>query len=187
MGKNNLQATTEGAIIVALAMALSYVPHSAGVSSIEFLYGIIPLVIYALRRGPRAGIIAGISWGLLDLILRGIGDGSVLNPWQGLLEYPVAFGLLGIAGYWSVQLRKHLSSWKQTFWIILTAGTVAIFAKYLVHFFAGAIFWGAYAPKGMNAWIYSLVVNGGSAIANILLLAVILLPLKNVIVKLVKA
>ena len=34
------------------------------------------------------------------------------------------------------------------------------------HFIAGGIFWGAYAPKGMNPWIYSIVMNGISALAS---------------------
>lgn len=52
-GQDSLIVLTEGAIITALAMGLSYIPHSTGVSSVEFVYGLIPMSIYALRRGLK--------------------------------------------------------------------------------------------------------------------------------------
>ncbi|MFD0728482.1 energy-coupled thiamine transporter ThiT [Bombilactobacillus mellis] len=185
MQKNKLLVTVEGAIIVALAMALTYIPHSIGVSSIELQYGIIPLVIYAWRRGLGAGITAGVVWGLLDLILRGLSKGSVLNLWQGILEYPVAFGVLGLAGLWSRQMQLRLQTNKQTYWIMLWSALVSVCAKYLLHFFAGGLVWGAYAPKSMNPWVYSLIINGGSAVANIVMVAIIFLLLKKVLKQLV--
>ncbi|MCO6540746.1 MAG: energy-coupled thiamine transporter ThiT [Lactobacillus sp.] len=185
MGKNKLAVTVEGAIIVALAMALTYIPHSLGISSIEFQYGIIPLIIYAWRRGFSAGVTAGVVWGLLDLILRGMSKGSVINPWQGILEYPVAFGVLGLAGLWAQQIQHHLKNNQQVYWPMLLSGMVAVCAKYLLHFFAGGIVWAAYAPKSLNPWVYSLIINGGSALANIIMVAIVLVLLRQVMGKLV--
>ena len=50
---------------------------------------------------------------------------------------------------------------------------VGTFAKYFIHFIAGVVFWGSYAPKGMNVWIYSLIVNGGSALFSTVLAIVV--------------
>lgn len=185
MKKNKLLVTIEGAIIAALAMALTYIPHSLGASSIELQYGIIPLIIYAWRRGTVAGVTAGAVWGLLDLILRGLSKGSVLNFWQGILEYPIAFGVLGLAGLWSHQIQLRLQNNRQTYWSMFWGLLVSVCAKYLIHFFVGGIVWGAYAPKSMNPWIYSLIINGGSAVANILMVAVIFLLLKKILNQLV--
>ncbi|UQS82197.1 energy-coupled thiamine transporter ThiT [Bombilactobacillus folatiphilus] len=185
MKKNSLQSITEGAIIVALAMVLSYIPHSVGISSIEVLYGVVPLFLYSWRRGFKAGVIAGIAWGLLDLILRGLSSGSVLNAWQGILEYPVAFGLLGLAGIWSKAIKTKLDEHLSIGSLVIISSLVALFGKYLIHFFAGVLVWGSYAPKAFNPWTWSLLVNGGSAIVTLVFVIIIMLLLKRVLPKII--
>lgn len=166
----------EGAVIAAFAMALEYVPHAFGPSSIEVSLGIIPLVIYSLRRGAIPGMISATVWGTLDLVLRGLGNGSVLNVWQGLFEFTIAFTVVGFAGFFANQLRQsYLLGHKKTSLVYLwLAAFIGAFAKYFCHFIAGAIYWGSYAPKGMNAWIYSLVVNGGSFVLGFIMTGVVL-------------
>ena len=41
--QDSLVVLTEGAIIAALAMGLSYIPHSTGISSIQVVYGLIQM------------------------------------------------------------------------------------------------------------------------------------------------
>ncbi|MBA1394767.1 energy-coupled thiamine transporter ThiT, partial [Lactobacillus sp. XV13L] len=166
--KTKLTVTIEGAIIAALAMALTYLPHTIGLS-FQFQYGIIPLVIYAWRRGFRAGVSAGVVWGLLDLVLRGLSKGEIVNIWQGLLEYPIAFGVLGIAGLWSHQIQMSIDNKTRQFSFMLLSCLIAVFSKYFCHFIAGGIVWGIYAPKSMNPWVYSLLTNGGSAVVNVVM------------------
>ena len=76
-----------------------------GVSAIELNYGLIPIAVLAMRRGlvPALG---RLCLGILDLILRGIGGGSVLNPLQGILEYPIAFTLVGLMGLTFASFQK---------------------------------------------------------------------------------
>ncbi|UQS84199.1 energy-coupled thiamine transporter ThiT [Bombilactobacillus thymidiniphilus] len=183
MRSKQLQTIVEGAIIAALAMALSYVPHSLGISSIEILYGTVPIFIYAWRRGGKAAISAGIVWGLLDLFLRGFSSGSVFNAWQGILEYPVAFGLLGIAGLWSAAIKKRVQQHKNIYGLLLVSGITALLAKYLIHFFAGVLVWGSFAPKSMNPWVYSLIINGGSALATLLFVIIVVGLLQKTIAR----
>ena len=104
--RNDLRILVEGAIFAGLAMALEYVPHDLGVSSVQFSYGLIPLGVYSLRRGPVPGMLAGLVWGLLDMWLRG--SGSLLNPVQIILEYPVAFGVVGLIGITAPYVQQHL-------------------------------------------------------------------------------
>lgn len=186
VGKNNeLIVITEGAIITALALALSFVPHTTGVSAIEFVYGLIPMAIYALRRGLRAGLIAGLVWGLADMLLFGISKGSVLNPLQGFVEFPVAFAVVGLVGLGSKPVKEAIERGKNAMGLILFYSAVGFFAKYFFHFIAGGIYWGMYAPKGMNPWIYSLVINGGSFVANMIMLAVLVVVLNRVFKQLI--
>ena len=182
---NDLIILTEGALITALALVLSFVPHSTGVSSIEFMYGLIPMAIFALRRGLKAGLMAGFVWGILDLVLRGFSNGGFLNPLQGIVEYPLAFGVVGLIGLGSVQVKQAIENGKNAIGLILLYSSIGFFAKYFCHFIAGGIYWGTYAPKGMNPWIYSLVINGGSFIANMIMLLVLVVVLNRVFKKLI--
>ena len=171
----HLQVVLEVAIMAAFAMALEYLPHKTGISSVEMVYGMIPITVLALRRGMRPAMAAGLTWGILDLLLRGIGEGSVLNLWQGFIEYPVAFTVAGLGGlfYRPFQHALHADSHKKALGYAIAAVLVGTFAKYLCHFYAGWVFWGAWAPKGMPAWLYSLYINGLSGVFTSLLTAVV--------------
>ncbi|WP_129044821.1 energy-coupled thiamine transporter ThiT [Companilactobacillus metriopterae] len=184
--KDGLIILIEGAIITALAQALNYIPHSVGASSIEVVYGLVPMVIFALRRGLKPGLTAGLVWGILDLILRGFSSGGFLNPLQGFIEYPIAFAAIGLAGIGSTRVKEKIQEGKSTFFVILIYSTIGFFAKYFLHFIAGGIYWGLYAPKNMNPWIYSLVINGGSFLANLIMLTIILVFLNRFINRIIK-
>ena len=165
----------ETAIIAAFAMALTYIPHTTGVSAIELNYGLIPIAVLAMRRGLVPAAWAGFVWGILDLILRGIGGGSVLNPLQGILEYPIAFTLVGVMGLTFASFQKAVrgSEKVKASGYVFAGIIIGTFAKYFIHFIAGVVFWGAYAPKGTNVWVYSLIVNGGSALFSTVLTIVV--------------
>lgn len=181
MSKNKeLIILTEGALVTAAAQVLNFVPHSAGISSIEFVYGLIPMAIFALRRGLRPGLMAGLVWGLLDLLLRGLSTGSVLNPLQGFIEYPIAFASIGLIGIGSSKVKKVIDEGKNSLGWIMGFSAIGFSVKYFFHFLAGGVFWGAFAPKGMNPWIYSLAINGGSFIANMIMMIVLLVVLHKV-------
>lgn len=176
MQRKRLMVQIEGAIIAAIAMALEYIPTSIGPSSIQVSLGIIPIALYSFRRGANPGMVAALIWGLLDLVLRGFSSGSVLNVWQGLLEYTFAFLVVGFAGVVRVPLREALQRQRKRTAIgwILFGVFCGTFAKYLLHFFAGVFYWGSYAPKGMNAWLYSFIINGGSFAASFVVASLVL-------------
>lgn len=166
---DRLKILVEGAIFAGLAMALEYVPHDVGVSSIQLCYGLIPLAVYSLRRGIVPGFFAGLVFGLLDMWLRG--SGSLLNPLQIILDYPLAFALIGLMGMGANTVQQKIRQHKTTQAVAVTLLGFALgdLGKYLSHYFAGVFFWGSYAPKGQSAWLYSLLINGGSFVANLIM------------------
>ncbi|WP_261805727.1 energy-coupled thiamine transporter ThiT [Lapidilactobacillus luobeiensis] len=181
-----LKTMVEGAIFAGLAMALTYVPHDLGVSSIQLAYGLIPIAIYCYRRGVVPGMIAGLIWGLLDMWLRG--SGSLLHPIQIILDYPVPFALAGLIGVVKPQVDRALKNDQRKMavaWAFL-GFLIGDLAKYTVHYISGVFFWGSYAPKGQSAWVYSLVINGGSFIANAILGLVVIWLLIGLIPQLVQ-
>jgi len=87
----------ETAVVVALSVILKdvlppiyHLPQGGSIT----IAGLVPLVWFALRRGFRYGLFAGFVYGLVHMML----GGYVINPVQGLLDYPLAFAALGLAG-----------------------------------------------------------------------------------------
>jgi thiamine transporter len=60
---------------------------------------------------------------------------------------------------------------------VIFAGILAAVTRWFFHFWAGVVFWGSYAPEGMNPYLYSFIFNGASAAANAVMLAVVLVIL----------
>ncbi|MGL4736394.1 MAG: energy-coupled thiamine transporter ThiT [Cellulosilyticaceae bacterium] len=144
----NTKMLVYGGMCVALAFVLSYVKiwHMPQGGSIT-LASMLPLVLYAFAFGPVAGIVAGVAYGFLQLFQ----DMYVLHWAQVLLDYPLAFGFLGLAGIVparikSLQLRFGLGIF------------IGILGRYLMHVMSGAIFFAEYAGD-MNPWIYSFGYN----------------------------
>jgi len=55
---------------------------------------LVPLILLARLRGLGPGMLAGATYGLLHALQEPI----LVHPVQALLDYPVAFGMLGLAG-----------------------------------------------------------------------------------------
>jgi energy-coupled thiamine transporter ThiT len=89
---------------VAVSTALSYVkvfslPQGGSVTA----GSMVPVIWLSLRRGPKIGIFAGMLYGLVQLVV----EPFIYHPVQALLDYPIAFGALGVAGFF--QKRPSLS------------------------------------------------------------------------------
>lgn len=154
---SQLSALIETALVAALAMALSYIPDF--VSWFTPSFGAIPLVLFALRRGTKYGVLAGLIWGLLHFIL---GKVWYLALSQVLIEYILAFVSMGLAGIFTVPFQNALAKGNKGRALFYATGgaILAVFVRYFWHFVAGFIFWRSYAPKGMSPYWYSFTVNG---------------------------
>ena len=183
MRNSKLTIMIEGAIIAGVCVALSFIPLNTANAAFDISLGIIPLSVYALRRGALPGLSVGLIWGLLLIVL---GKAYFLAIPQVLLEYPVAFAFGGLGGIYSGRLHRALQTADQTAhprdiraaipYVILAAVTAAA-ARWFFHFWAGVIFWGSYAPAGTSPYLYSFVLNGASAAANAIMLVILLLAL----------
>src|SRR5215213_1873367 len=155
---------TEAALAIALAFVLGFVvlfkmPFGGSVS-----LEMIPLILLALRQGWKVGIVAGATYGLLDLAI----DPYVVHPVQLLLDYPLAFGALGLAGLFKPTVRGAI-----------LGATVAVLARFFCHFLSGVIFFASYAPEGMNPLFYSAAYNAAYLAPSLgIVIAVVLVLLK---------
>ena len=99
-GKGGKQITTRQLIFSAMAMALATVtsmiklfdaPMGGSVTLCSMLF--ITLIGY--WYGPRVGILTGVAYGILQLVI----DPYILSLPQMIVDYPLAFGALGMSGY----------------------------------------------------------------------------------------
>ena len=93
--KQTTRTLCEGAIMVAMAVVLNFFKFDlfAQGGSMNLLF--IPLMVFALRRGPVWGMGAGLVFGVLKAII----GGGIAYGWQSLLlDYALAYALTGLAG-----------------------------------------------------------------------------------------
>ena len=153
---------TEAAIAVALAFVLGLIKlfqmPFGGSISLEM----IPLILLALRQGWKVGVVAGTAYGLLDLAIEPV----VVQPLQVLLDYPLAFGVLGLAGLFKPTVRGAI-----------LGATVAVLARFLCHFLSGVVFFASYAPKGWNLYVYSAAYNVAYLVPSLVIAIVVVVVL----------
>jgi thiamine transporter len=150
----------EGTVIIALTVILKDVlppiyrlPQGGSVS----VAGMVPLLWFSLRRGLRSGLEASIIYGLVNMALPG---SYIVDPVQGLLDYPIAFAALGLAG----MFRKYP----------LVGVGVGITGRFLAHFASGVWFFSEYAPAGTHPMLYSAIYNGSYLIIELIISAAIM-------------
>ena len=136
---NNIVVMVEGALSIALAIVLSKINLFRMPQGGSINFELVPLMIFAYRRGLKKGIFAGALVGILKILL----GGYVLNLIQAILDYPLAFACVGLVSFGPKILGFILAACGQISCSIIS----------------GAYFFGEYAPEGQNAWIYSFFYN----------------------------
>jgi len=165
---DRVRIITETIVMVALAGALYLIkiftlPQGGSVT----LGSMVPIFLLALRRGPRIGIIGGVAFGLVALVEDVYSGVEVIfYPAQVILDYPLAFGLLGLAGFFQK--------------IPILGVGIGIAARFCSHFVSGVLFFASYAPAGVSPFIYSAVYNGGYLIPEFVITAALMIALVKV-------
>ena len=127
---NNTRALVYGAVAIALATALSYarlfrMPQGGSITPAS----VLPLMIYSMMFGTRRGVLVCLIYGTLQALQ----DPYILHPMQFLLDYPLAYGLMGISGFLA---EKKLFKNKHIVNFIL-GGIVAVALRYACHVCSG--------------------------------------------------
>lgn len=171
---SNLTTTKKlvfSAVAVALATLTSFIklldmPMGGSVTLFSMLF--ITLIGYWF--GPRYGLLTGIAYGILQFII----DPYMLSIPQVLIDYPLAFGALGLSGFFS----------KRKFGLQI-GYVVGVLGRFFFAILSGVIFFAAYAPDGMNPFVYSFLYNGAylGAEALITLIIISLPPVSKALAK----
>lgn len=137
--------TTKQLVYSAAAIALAVVcsiiklfemPLGGSVTLLSMLF----IVLIAYWYGPYVGIMTAVAYGLVQFVTEPI---FYTIP-QMLLDYPLAFGALGLAGFFN---RKK--------WGLQIGYVVGVLGRFVFSTISGVVFFASYAPEGMNPVIYS--------------------------------
>lgn len=142
---NDVSVLVKTAILLAVTFVLNQVtlfrmPQGGSVTA----FSMFSLFLVGYLFGPRQGILAGFAYGLLDLVI----SPYVIHPVQLFMDYPLAFGAIGIGGL--LRNQKHG---------LFKGYLLGVLGRYLVVVLSGIIFWGMYAAEGFNAVSWSFFYN----------------------------
>lgn len=159
------------ALSIALSFVLSYVkmfemPQGGSVT----LASMLPIMLFSAAYGVGPGLLTGAAYGLLQY-LQG---GWFVHPIQFLLDYPVAFALIGLAGLYKVMPKKWQS------WSLYAAMILGALGRALSATLAGILYWDT-AP-----WA-SLVYNGTYLIPDTLICIVVAIFVGKRVMKIMKS
>ena len=97
----DVRALVVGAMCISLAFVLSYMKiFSMPLGGSLTLLSMLPVCLYAGWYGPRYGLLAAFAYGLLQMI-QGV---WVVHPIQFILDYLLAFTVLGLSGFFKRSL-----------------------------------------------------------------------------------
>ena len=163
--------TTKQLVFSAVAMALAMVCSMIKFADLP-MGGSVTLfsMLFIVLIGPYVGIMTAVAYGLLQFVTEPI---FYTIP-QMLIDYPCAFGALGLAGFFAG--KKHG----------LQIGYLAgVLGRYVFAVISGVVFFGAYAPEGTPAIVYSLGYNATYLVpeAVITLIVISIPPVANALAR----
>ncbi len=175
----NTRRLTETAIMLALAVALSYVQiFSLPMGGSVTLFSQVPIIIIGYRYGAKWGISTGVIYGILEMLLQGLGNFAYVKGIGSYLilifaDYVLAFMVLGLGGAMFKKAVKNQA-------VALGLGAfIGSLLRFVCHFISGVTIWGEYADGWKSVWAYSAGYNGSymAAEAAISVVGVVLLSL----------
>lgn len=175
-------ATATGGMAIALGSVLSLIhlfkmPQGGSVTPASML----PILFCALTFGPAWGIGIGAVYGFLQFIIE-----PYSVHWASIiLDYPLAFGVLGLAGFFAAPAVKRLNERNVLSRLslvppaqIVLGIVIGMLGRTISHVLSGVIFYASYAEgSGLNPWAYSVVYNGSYMLPEAIITIVLLIPL----------
>lgn len=141
----SIKTMTYSAVCIALSIILSNVklfrmPQGGTVSLCSMLF--ITLIGYWF--GTYAGFLAGFVAGIFQLLF----DPYVIHPLQLIMDYPLAFSMLGFSGLF--RNKKYG---------LYTGYIFGVFGRFMVSSISGFIFFSDYINEPIASLIYTLQYN----------------------------
>lgn len=156
---NGTVALAYSGLAIALGTVLSvFTVFKLGQGGSATLFSMLAIVSIGYFYGLGQGLLCGFAFGLIQLAI----GPYVVHPVQLLLDYPVAFAMLGLSGLFA---NKKFG---------LPIGyAVGVFGRYLMHTISGVVFFAEYAGDSNVLWYsasYNFTYIGFEGIITLVLL-----------------
>ena len=159
---SRVRMITEGAIMIALAEILGFLPLYKMPWGGSLDLAMLPIIVYCVRWGFGPGMVAAFAHGILQMLF----DGGFAYGWQSILgDYLVAYAVMGFAGLCKGKFAP--------------ATVVACVLRFLVHYVVGATIWAEYMPETFfnmtmtTPWFYSALYNGSYMLPDLIIILVL--------------
>lgn len=148
---NSTKSLAYAGVCIALSFALSYVklfslPQGGSVT----LASALPLIIYAYVFGVRKGLLACVVYGLLQFIQ----SPSIYQPMQVLIDYPIAFGMIGLAG-----ISANIKFTENSVVKFIIGASIGLVGRYFAHIISGYYVFSSWKMDGYSALGWSFAYN----------------------------
>ncbi len=193
---------TESAMLLAVAIVLEliskmFIPEQTFGGQITIV-SMLPVVLISYRHGVKWGLVASVTYALLEMALGAktvgaafmpgfFGDGTMIGSAiiMCILDYLVAYTAMALGGIFRNRIENKSLS-------LMAGSLVALGARYLTHILSGYILFNGWAEyyftqEGFPAWgqqlvdsvgtvalgwIYSIVYNGMYMIPEMIFTAI---------------
>lgn len=152
------------ATVISVIIKLPSLPNGGSVT----LFSMLIVCLIGYWYGPVTGLIAGFAYGILQFIT----GPYFVHPAQVLLDYPLAFGALGLSGFFHNQKNGLLKGY-----------IVGVAGRFLFHEISGLIFYTAYVAGSFSdnaAAVWASTLYNLSYILPEMILTVILIAIPPV-------
>lgn len=151
------------ATVIATVVKLPSLPNGGSVT----LFSMLIVCLVGYWYGPATGLIAAFAYGILQFIT----GTYVVHPAQVLLDYPLAFGALGLSGFFYKKKNG-----------LVIGYIVGVAGRFMMHMISGLIFYTAYVDtlEGNVAAIRASTAYNLSYILPEAILTLVLLALPPV-------
>ena len=150
--KAAIAAMCEGALMIAMAEILSFLPLYKMPWGGSIDLAMLPIFLFCFKWGFGPGMIVSTAHAVLQTLF----EGGIAIGWQSIVgDFLLAYMILGTAGLFHKMTGGY--------YIGVTVGCVL---RFCIHFVVGATIWAAYMPSeffGMtmtSPWLYSALYNG---------------------------
>ena len=159
IGKRDVKISTKQLTVSAVLIALAFVASNMKLFKMPMggsitLFSMMFVCLIGYWYGIRAGILAGVTYGLLQLIV----DPYIVTLPQLLTDYPLAFGALGLSGI-GHHIDKKTESTVFEFGGLQIGYILGVLGRYAFSVISGVVFFADWAPEGQSPLVYSLTYN----------------------------
>ena len=166
--KTKTNRLTEGAILIAAAEILSFLPLYKFPWGGSIDLAMLPIILFCVRWGFGPGMLISTAHALLQTLF----EGGIAIGWQSILgDFLLAYMVLGIAGAFRGRFCP--------------AAILSCLARFLVHYVVGATIWAEYMPESFfsmtmtTPWVYSALYNAAYMLPDLLMILAVYVLLRR--------